>query len=272
MHELLLYGQVPAPRHDQVLKILAGVAALQPRRLLARHIIYKPQRAPDEPGSHLRRGGTQAIGGKNHKQPVAKDLYYSQLVQKLSEEDLNRSGPQPSNGSSSTGGTGSGAEPKWTIEFQDVPDTGDRGVSIRMTTSTGILSGDPHAYMLSNGPNQFMSEYYVEGHQIVHGNVVVFLHRVLHDSSGTSPKANLPKFTELKPFDPSGAYILEAKVQVQEFNNTNVLEAGVDELKRFQSQMKGCVELSVPDRLSLDTRVKYKAAAPSSKKAQPGAR
>jgi mediator of RNA polymerase II transcription subunit 18 len=88
---------------------------------------------------------------------------------------------------------------------------------------------------------------------------------VLHEpgirSLETAPKEELPAFAALQPLDPSGAYILEAKIRVYNLNNPVVLEAGVEELKRFQKQMKGCVELDVPERLSLDTRVKYKAKA-----------
>jgi mediator of RNA polymerase II transcription subunit 18 len=56
----------------------------------------------------------------------------------------------------------------------------------------------------------------------------------------------------------SGAYILEAKIRVQDFKDATILESGVNELKEFQKQMMGCVELFLADRLSLDTRVKYK--------------
>ncbi|KAH0141667.1 hypothetical protein KCU86_g23856, partial [Aureobasidium melanogenum] len=48
MHELLLYGQVPLERHDQVLKILAGVAAMQPQTLFERHLIYRPMRSAQD--------------------------------------------------------------------------------------------------------------------------------------------------------------------------------------------------------------------------------
>lgn len=156
MHELLLYGQVPAPRHEQVLRVLAGVAAMQPRRALERHIIYKPTRQPEEPGAHLsRRGGTQNIAGKPNKQLGAKDLFYSQLVQKLSEGDFGRGdGPQQSNGKPSSADVKPGEEAKWSLEFQDIPDTGDRGVSVRMTNSTDLLAGDPHAWMVAAGPHQ----------------------------------------------------------------------------------------------------------------------
>ncbi|KAH7360035.1 mediator complex, subunit Med18 [Pyrenochaeta sp. MPI-SDFR-AT-0127] len=263
MHELLLYGQVPAGRHDQVLKILAGVAAMQPRRIIERRIIYKPTREPEEPGSNLRRGGTQAVAVKQTKQTAAPALYYTKLVQKLSEEDFGTDHGLPhDNGKALSAHVEDGEEPIWSVLFEDIPDTGDRGVSIRFTNTTDLLSGDPHGFMMASGPNQFVTEYYVEGHRFVYSNVVIYLHRVLHEpgvrSIQETPKIELPSFAALELLDPSGAYILEAKVRVQEFNNSTVLEAGVSELKKFQKEMKGCVELSLPDRLSLDTRVKYK--------------
>lgn len=102
----------------------------------------------------------------------------------------------------------------------------------------------------------------MEGHQFVHGNLVILLYRVLHEPGVSSvqeaPKVNLPPFAGLDLLDPSGAYIIHAKVRVQEFQNAKVMEGGVNELKSFQTQMKGCVGLFLPDRLQLDTRVKYK--------------
>jgi mediator of RNA polymerase II transcription subunit 18 len=73
-----------------------------------------------------------------------------------------------------------------------------------------------------------------------------------------APKTSLPPFASLQLLDMSGAYILEAKVRVEDYKEASVLEAAVEELKKFQTQMKGCVELVLPDRLALDTRVKYK--------------
>lgn len=156
MHELLLYGQVSVGRHDQVLKILAGVAAMQPRRILERRVIYKPKREPEEPGSNLRRGGTQAVGVKQTKQTAAPALYYTKLVQKLSEEDFGEEAGLPHDaGKSLCADVEDGQEPVWSSLFEDIPDTGDRGVSMRFTNTTDILSGDPHAYMIASGPNQY---------------------------------------------------------------------------------------------------------------------
>lgn len=92
--------------------------------------------------------------------------------------------------------------------------------------------------------------------------MVIFLHRILHEPGvrnlQTEPKAKPPPFESLQLLDQSGTYILEAKVRVQDFKDAAVLESGVNELKAFQTSMKGCVELSLPDRLAMDTRVKYK--------------
>lgn len=91
---------------------------------------------------------------------------------------------------------------------------------------------------------------------------MIFLHRVLHEPGvrnlQTEPKAVPPAFEALELLDQSGTYILEAKVRVQDFKEASVLESGVNELKAFQTSMRGCVELSLPDRLAMDTRVKYK--------------
>jgi mediator of RNA polymerase II transcription subunit 18 len=157
MYELLLYGTVSAGRHDQVLKILAGLAAMQPQRLLERCILYKPQREPEEPGLHMRRGGTQNVAVKQatKQTAAAAALYYTKLIQKLSEEDFGgESGVQQLDGQSLSADVKDGEEPRWSMRWEDIPDTGDRGVSIRFTNTTDLLSGNPHAHMIAAGPNR----------------------------------------------------------------------------------------------------------------------
>ena len=156
MHELNLYGQVTFARYEQVLNILAGVAAMQPQRIYERHIIYKPLREPEEPGSNLgRRGGTQTVAQKQAKQAAPVVLYHTQLVQRLAEDDFaGDDSPPKKTATSLSADVDDADEPVWSYVFKDTPDTGDRGVSIRFTHTTDLLSGDPHAYMLASGPNQ----------------------------------------------------------------------------------------------------------------------
>jgi mediator of RNA polymerase II transcription subunit 18 len=102
----------------------------------------------------------------------------------------------------------------------------------------------------------------MDGWRFVHGNVVIFLHRILHQPGlrdvQKAPQATLATWSDLKLFDPSGAFMLNAMVRIEDFEDAALLDAAVDELKQFQAQMKGCVNMDLPDRLMLDTRVKYK--------------
>lgn len=166
MHELLLYGQVPQARHEQVLKVLAGVAAMQPRRILKRHIVYKPLREPEEPGSNLRRGGSQAVAVKNNARPAtSKPLYFTQLVQQLPADyqrgESRRVDGNPMEATSTTTTTSTTSttptseaavsEPQWTHEWHDQPDPVDKGVLIRQSYSSGGIEGNPHAYITALG-------------------------------------------------------------------------------------------------------------------------
>lgn len=156
MYELLLCGQVPAGRHDQVLKIVAGVAAMQPRRILQRCAIYRPQREPEEPGSNIRRGGTQNVAQKQTKQTAAPALYYTKLIQRLTEEDFGtEDNLEQGTEALLSVEPKEGEDSKWSIRFEDIPDTGDRKVSMRMTNDTDIVSGNPHAQMIAAGPNRY---------------------------------------------------------------------------------------------------------------------
>jgi len=170
------------------------------------------------------------------------------MVKMLTEEDFRSQDKGPAE------------ERKWTFQFNDVPDTGDRGVTVRMVSSTDFVEGDPHAYMVAFG-NNYVSEYYLEGHRYVHKNIVILLHRILQEP-GVRPiqkalNPSLPPFESITPLDPSGSYILQASIRVNDQAGTALIDAGVEELKAFKNLMKGCVELDAPDRLLLDTRVKY---------------
>jgi len=85
MHELLLFGQVPASRHNQVLNVLAGIAAMQPQPILEKHLVYKPNRKPGS-GSQKQVGGAQDIQKPGAQAVQAQDLFYMQLVADVAEK------------------------------------------------------------------------------------------------------------------------------------------------------------------------------------------
>lgn len=148
MHELLLFGSVSQLRHEQVLKVLAGLAAMQPRRTLERVIIYRPEREPDEPGLVVKRGGTQDVVMKQTKQTGPKDLFFTRLVQHLTQADFHSGAARTPDASTPI----AGVKPHWTWEFTDLPEPGDRGgIIVRLAHTTNIAEGDPHAYMVDGG-------------------------------------------------------------------------------------------------------------------------
>ena len=66
---------------------------------------------------------------------------------------------------------------------------------------------------------------------------------------------NLP-LSDLRPVDPSGSYLFEACVRVEDGRDSKLTEQAINELLAFKRQLEGAVDLRVPDRLALDTRVK----------------
>ncbi len=56
--------------------------------------------------------------------------------------------------------------------------------------------------------------------------------------------------------DPSGAYLLQASVRVQDGGKPESMTLAVNELLAIRETLKGLVELEPGDRLAMDTRVK----------------
>ena len=182
MHELLLFGQVPALRHTQVLNILAGIAAMQPQPILEKHLIFKPNRKPGS-GAQKQVGGAQDIQKAGAQAVQAQDLFYVQLVADVEEaggkEEKENVGDAAMDGVD--GGEGAGSEVsedtpkrlqesslifpqqtdkpttptdlqpalgKWTLQFRDLPEVArQRPVTSRLINDTPITSGDPLKFM-----------------------------------------------------------------------------------------------------------------------------
>lgn len=86
MHELLLFAQVPPSRHNYVLNILVGLAAMQPQPIYEKHLIFKPARSP----AGTRPAHVGAVQGVQNPQlqalqgQISGDLFYLQLVGDIS--------------------------------------------------------------------------------------------------------------------------------------------------------------------------------------------
>lgn len=134
MHEILLFASVPAAQHDDLLHQLAGLAAMQPKEVLERRLLFKSFRKPGYIKPRV--GGSQAQGqeGVSEVQRLIKMLgsgmYHIQVV-----SDVDRAAS-----SADAGGMGvAESQAEWRIEFKDVPDAGAAtGVTTRFAASARV--------------------------------------------------------------------------------------------------------------------------------------
>ncbi|KAF2405203.1 hypothetical protein EJ06DRAFT_525739 [Trichodelitschia bisporula] len=248
LHELLLFGTVSATRQPALLRILAGYAGLQPHAILELHAYFKPTRSPTVV---QQRGGSQGITGlKPGQQAQAgpKDLYFWQLVRNVEEDELTDAGSDAAS---------SGTKPhKWQLQFRDTPEPGKRSAAIRFAVNQDVVHGDPEAYMQAM-EYRYQSRHLLEGHRLVYNNVVISLYRafVPREDSATA-LSPLPPRSQLQLLDPSGTYIVEANIRLSDRSNPTIINTGLKELDRLRTQLRDIIDLKVPDRLKLDTRVK----------------
>lgn len=168
MHELLLFGQVPLARHDEIVKTLSSVAAMKPRPITERHLIFEPTKA-----STAKSGTMNADASKQFQPLLSKirgDLFYLQLVADIDANDLQNSSQDSSqrsrglladetpveNDREVVDGLDNGqlngflgdsfdqSPYQWALEFRDLPEVpGRRPVTSRLTASVPIIEGNP---------------------------------------------------------------------------------------------------------------------------------
>ncbi|KAI4747180.1 hypothetical protein E4T50_02526 [Aureobasidium sp. EXF-12298] len=127
MHELLLYGQVPLERHDQVLKILAGIAAMQPQTLFERHLIYRPMRSAQD----------NKPNKKFPNKPVKpQPLTFQHLVRQLDQSEFGKDSAILLE--SDDNGSVSRPAYTWRLKTQETPEPETKTIVLRQATDTAL--------------------------------------------------------------------------------------------------------------------------------------
>ena len=172
MHELLLFGSVPASRHDRLLQVLAGVAAMQPIRILEKHLIFKPVRPAKLNGPVVESSQTQQLqalqtqmrGDLYHLQligdlttardtPVASDTGIAAQVSKQGEEGQGSANNDlPYNEEQVTSELpiehSISKKDTWQLQFRDLPEVaGRRPVTSRLMVDLDVTCDNPLAFM-----------------------------------------------------------------------------------------------------------------------------
>ena len=206
MHELLLFAQVPASRHAQLLKIIAGIAGMQPQRVIERHLIFKPQRAPGTAPAQV--GGSQGIQTQQAQAlqgQMQGELFHIQLVgdveptlfptgeaasghdgkplasatEDTEMKDANGAEASAANDLPSTTSVNPGSHQdvfenqSWSLRFSDLPEVaGRRPVTSRMISWVDFVDGNVVDFMDAVG-YKYDTVSSVMSREIAHGQAAM---------------------------------------------------------------------------------------------------
>ncbi|KAK5138277.1 hypothetical protein LTR08_003338 [Meristemomyces frigidus] len=233
MHEFILFSQIPASRHGQVHHIIAGVCGAQPISICEQHLIYRQLKVADAVTSKKAASIQQPFAQASRHR-------YHQLVREILPAG--------------------GVLPAWTFRAEDVPQPGSQNVISRPVEESTPDTTELEKFREGGSWYKYTTQYIALTQRFVHSNVVIRISRILSVPEGTGALEPLDAPTlvlaDCRPVDPSGCYLFESVVRVEDGNNSELTKQAISELMALKTQLEGAVDLRVPDRLALDTRVK----------------
>ncbi|KAK3671841.1 hypothetical protein LTR78_008206 [Recurvomyces mirabilis] len=234
MQELILYSHIPPTRHAQVLQILAGITASRPTPTLEQTLLYI------QPPATLTGAAKKAQANRQTQVKPQKSTYVK-LIRDVQND---------------------GDKTPWTLRTEEVPQAGITNVISRTITERLLSDQDLEAFRQTTGNktkycNQFLAS---PGHRFIHNNLIIRISRILTVPDGTGAleplDAPVPEVRECRVVDSSGAYLFEVTVRVEDGANSKLVEMGMGEILGFRRLVEGVVDLRVPERLALDSRIK----------------
>lgn len=231
MHELLLFSQIAPARHNQVLNILAGVTGSQPKAYQDQVALFAQLRAPET-----------NLNAK--KKPAPGTPQPQKWVHKLSRPvQITTDAPE------TTG--------QWRVRVEQTPDPSVKDHTAREVIESEVQ--DVKTFM-DAASYKLLGQQYFLGHRFVSGNVVIRIFRILVTQQGAPADKVLEgpplPLTELTALDPSGTYMVEVSLRIEDRKNTKIAEQAIAEFAGFRKSVEGVIDLRVPDRLAMDTRVR----------------
>ncbi|KAM0715651.1 hypothetical protein Q7P37_009149 [Cladosporium fusiforme] len=238
MHEILLFSQISPSRHNQVLNVLAGVTGSQPFAYQDQNALFAQLRIPEIAASKKK-------AQTGPPQPGALQSQQQKWMHKLTRPVNIAAGVSPESTDS------------WRLRVEQTPDP-----SIKDHTAREVIESDVSDVKSfeDSGAYRLVGQHYVLGHRFVKGNVIVRIFRVLVTQQQLSADKILEgpplALSELQVLDPSGTYMVEVSVRMEDRKNTTIAGQAIAELESFKKNVEGVIDLRVPDRLALDTRVR----------------
>lgn len=147
----------------------------------------------------------------------------------------------------------------WQVRAEQTPEPGVQQFTSRAVTERKADEMDL-ARMKQTDLFKFKRQYTLIGNRFIYGNVIVCIVRFHIPADGAATEypidAPPPSPADLKLLDPSQSWIVEATTRVEDTSNGEITDKAKKELLNFQTFMDGAIDLYVPDRLALDTRVR----------------
>ncbi|CAN6602033.1 hypothetical protein TRVA0_002S00540 [Trichomonascus vanleenenianus] len=233
--QLSLYSHIPDAELRITLHTLAALSGMHPRQVFQHCLVWTPK-YPFKPV--LKAGQVNQI--EQYRITTVSDVAKNESAAGFEED------------------AGALRQRKWTVNVYEVPEAGKRRVTSQSIMSSKIEDGDPFQFLDSLG-YKLNQEYWLKGHQFVLGDIVIVLQRVCIKKSANGTSDDQMEIDSVKPLDlidPSGRWFVKAYIDVKMLTDMDAMNSATAQLERLQSDMGGLFELTMPDRMSFDTRVK----------------
>lgn len=165
----------------------------------------------------------------------------------------------------------------WTLQLSDIPAGGKTAVSIQNIYEATIYQSDDIFGYLDELGYIYETEFWKNGVRFFYGNIIIEVYRlyILHDEEkkkiidsgiqNSDEHQSNKDLQFLKLLDKSGNCFVKAYVNVGSLNDVDSVSLGTKQLESLKRELSEIIELHVPDRLAMDSRINSRIANVNSK-------
>lgn len=147
----------------------------------------------------------------------------------------------------------------WTLQLSDIPAGGNQPVLIQNLYETTIYETDDIIGYLDELGYMHETEFWSHGRRFFYGDVIIEVLRLFIIDSQSIEEVEDER-VKLKLLDDSGSYLVKAYVNVGTINDVENVTYGIKQLEKIKRILEEVIELHVPDRLAMDSRINSRIA------------
>lgn len=166
----------------------------------------------------------------------------------------------------------------WTLQLTDIPAGGKNSVLIQNIYETTIYQTDDVIGYLDELGYMHEAEFWTDGVRFYYGNVIIELSRLYVLSTKQQSTAPIEikademvidpvedsETSKLSLLDPTGTCHVKAYVNVGALNDLESAAIGIKQLESLKKELSEIVELHIPDRTAMDSRINSRIASSAS--------